>query len=380
MFHRCYECPALQTERDMYVSQEVRLAARAVGSQYREQFAHGIFPDPGASLPTGFPERACRVFWHNRPPDGLLEGQIFTDGSSSGSGALRRAGWAVVAVDGAGNLKAAAYGAVPSDVLPGQCARDGEDYAAAMAGQFTLDPLTLYFDCEGTIATINGPKQKARTRLEQASVFPRRGQGCQGQGSCDTARCGGGANFPLKRKGKRLCRHLRQKRGRYTQARFSCRQDSCCLCFPGQASGTLGGRSARFAQVQGVERHQGCCATFTGTAPRERDSSASGTRRFMRRQQVRFLTGFLPFFTHVSRKTVTSTLAHSEGNSLQLGRVFDAGGRALDNAIIFCAKCGAVYWERADDLCFQCSEFPGGRTSQLRKLRSGLFPNKRYSG
>ena len=55
MFHRCYECPALQAERDMYVSQEVRVAARSVGSQYREQFAHGIFPDPGAILPTGFP-------------------------------------------------------------------------------------------------------------------------------------------------------------------------------------------------------------------------------------------------------------------------------------------------------------------------------------
>ena len=161
MFHRCYECLALQTERDMYVSQEVRAAARAVGSQYREQFANGIFPDPGAILPTGFPERECQVFWHNRLPDGLLEGHTFTDGSSSGSGALRRAGWAVVAVDDVGILEAAAYGAVPSDVLPGQSARDGEDYAAAMAVQFTLDPLTLYIDCEGTIATINGPKHKA---------------------------------------------------------------------------------------------------------------------------------------------------------------------------------------------------------------------------
>ena len=92
---------------------------------------------------------------------GLLEGHIFTDGSSSGSGALRRAGWAVVAVDDVGNLKAAAYGAVPSDVLPGQSARDGEDYPAAMAGHITLDPFTLYVDCEGTIATVNGPKHKA---------------------------------------------------------------------------------------------------------------------------------------------------------------------------------------------------------------------------
>ena len=51
----------------------------------------------------------------------------------------------------------------------------------------------------------------------------------------------------------------------------------------------------------------------------------------------------------------------------------------MDNAIIFCAKRGAVYWERADALCRSCSEHPGGRTS-LRKLRSGLFPNKRYAG
>ena len=28
----------------------------------------------------------------------------------------------------------------------------------------------------------------------------------------------------------------------------------------------------------------------------------------------------------------------------------------------------------------RCSEYPGGRASQLRKLRSGLFPNKRYPG
>ena len=136
MFHRCYECPALHAERDMYVSQDLRQAARSLGSRYREQFAHGIFPDPGANLPTGFPERACPVLWHNRPPDGILERHIFTDGSSSGSGALRCAGWAVVAVDDVGNIKAAAYGAVPSDVLPGQTSRDGEGHAAAVAGQY----------------------------------------------------------------------------------------------------------------------------------------------------------------------------------------------------------------------------------------------------
>ena len=154
MFHRCYECPALQAETDMYVSQEVRQAARSLGHNTGNSLHTAFFP----TLPPFCQQVLSKV---HALFCGLLEKHMFTDGSSSGSGALRRAGWAVVAVDDAGNLKAAAYGAVPSDVLPGQSARDGEDYAAAMAGQFTLDPLTLYIDCEGTIATINGPKHKA---------------------------------------------------------------------------------------------------------------------------------------------------------------------------------------------------------------------------
>ena len=81
------------------------------------------------------------------------------DGSSSGSGALWRAGWAVVGVDEA-KLKAAAFGAEPIDVLPAQTSRDGEDYAAAMAGTISVDPLKLHTNCAGTIATINGPKCK----------------------------------------------------------------------------------------------------------------------------------------------------------------------------------------------------------------------------
>ena len=137
VFHRCCECPALQTERDMHVSQDVRQAARSLAPQYREQFAKGSFPCPSAILPTGPLQQSCPVLWHTRPPDGILEGHIFQDGSSAGSGALRRAGWAVVAVDHAGGLKAAAYGAVPSDVLPGQISRDGEDYAAAEAGNIS---------------------------------------------------------------------------------------------------------------------------------------------------------------------------------------------------------------------------------------------------
>ena len=68
------------------------------------------------------------------------------------------------------------------------------------------------------------------------------------------------------------------------------------------------------------------------------------------------------------------------GHSLHLGHVFDSGGRALDRRIVFCTKCGAMFWERADALCRSCKQHPGGCASQLRKLRVGFFLNKRYPG
>ena len=82
-----------------------------------------------------------------------------------------------------------------------------------------------------------------------------------------------------------------------------------------------------------------------------------------------FPIGFLP---------IVPALFSQEGTACSWDELSTLGGRAVDNAIIFCAKCGAVYWERADALCRSCSGHPGGLTSQLRKLRSGLCPNKRY--
>ena len=75
-------------------------------------FYMGIYPSPATILPIGSLKDPCPVLWHREPLDGLLEGQ--------GRGAPRRAGWAVVAVDDVENFKAAAHGAVPCDVLPGQ--------------------------------------------------------------------------------------------------------------------------------------------------------------------------------------------------------------------------------------------------------------------
>ena len=131
---------------------------------------------------------------------------------------------------------------------------------------------------------------------------------------------------------------------------FSGRQHSRCVCLPGQASGAVGSAGPRFAQVQGVERHQGCRSETTGkaTASKTQAHEASG-------QVCDWLSPIVP--TRFSQDSHLDPRTF-RGHSLQLGRVFDSGGRALDRAIIFCAKCGAVYWERADALCRSC-KIPG---------------------
>ena len=213
--------PALQRRPRHHVPQLLRVPcladtarrARLAGGapQYREQFAHGIFPSPAAILLAG--ALFCGTIGSQT---GSWRGHIFTEGSSSGSGALRRANWAVVAVDDVGDLKAAACGAVPSDVLLAQTSRDGEDCAAAVAGIITMDPLTLYIDCERTIATVNGPKCEAlgpgahvwsRLLVSHDEV-----RAVKVKGPRDTGRRGGWAHFPSVEKGNDYADTFAKKR------------------------------------------------------------------------------------------------------------------------------------------------------------------------
>ena len=274
MFHRCYECPALQAERDMHVSQEVRQAARSLGSQTQGTAVHTAFfltlPPFCQQVLSNVHALFCGTIGSQT---GFWRGNIFTDGSSSGNGTLRRTGWAVVAVDNAGNLKAGAYGAVPSDVLPGQTSRDGEDCAAAMAGHITSG------------------SAHAPHRLRRMPLLQSMGQSAKpwAPGAPEHT-SGTGFWFPTTRSGQSRSRstprsatwrlertsHL-SKRGndyadtfakkgdKHTQACFSGRQDSRCVCLPGQASCAMGGRGiASCFRFRGWRRHQGCRAKNDG--------------------------------------------------------------------------------------------------------------------
>ena len=229
---------------------------------------------------------------------------IFTDGSSSGSGALRRAGWAVVAVDGAGNLKAAC-GGVPSDVVPGQCARDGEDYAAAMAGQFTLDPLMLYIDCEGTIATINGPKHKALgARGRRAHVWNRllfshdEVRAVKVKGHAEAGRTSHWC-----RKGNDLADTFAKKGADTHKPTFRVAKTVV-------ACASLAKQAARWAaEARVLLRIRGWNDT-RAAAPRSRVRPPRARLKRRREKEIA-----APAAGQVSRKTVTSTLAHSEGTA-----------------------------------------------------------------
>ena len=311
------------------------------------------------------------------PQTGFWVGHIFTDGSSSGCGALRRAGWAVVAVDDVGHFKAAAYGAVPSDVLSGQTSRDGEDDAAATAGHTTPEPLTLHIDCEGIIATVNGPKCRALgAGGPRAHVWSRllvshdevRAVKVKGHA---TERDVQAAHFPSVQKEKRLCRHFCKERDRHTHKPAFRVAKTVVACASLAKQAALWAAEAHvLLRFRGWNDTRVAAARPRARLPRASAALASG-------QVCDSLSPIVP--TRFSKDSLLDPRTF-RGHSLQLGRVFDSGGRALDRAIIFCAICGAVYWERADAVCHSCSELPEGRTSQLRKLRSGLFPNKRYPG
>ena len=245
-----------------------------------------------------------------------------------------------------------------------------------------MDPLTLHID---TIATINRPKCKAL-----GAGGPRAHIWSRLLGSNDEVRA-------VKVKGHATLRDVEEVRTSHLFKRGNDYADIFAKKGADTHTSLLFGSPRQSLPVlpwpsklrDGRQRSTSCSGSGAGATPgmprqerghgfRGRFSSGSG-RRLLRQLQVRFPMGFPPSFPHAFRKTVISTHARSEGTACSWDEFSTLGGRAMDNAIIICAKRGAVYWERADALCRSCSEHPGGRTS-LRKLRSGLFPNKRCAG
>ena len=135
-------------------------AVKAADGARGELFARGLLPNPGALLPPAKAEAG--VCWFNRPPGGLLIGDLFTDGSASGVElGAPRAGWAVVRCDPSGVLIRAAFGAVPLSEATGQTIADADDYAVAMIRVLALSPSVAHVDRQQTVHDALGSRAAA---------------------------------------------------------------------------------------------------------------------------------------------------------------------------------------------------------------------------
>ena len=258
----------------------------------------------------------------------------------------------MVAVDEAGNLKAAAAWAVPCDVLPGQTSRDGEDYAAAMAGHITTDPLTLHIDCEGTIATVSGPSCKALgAGGPQAHVWNKllcshdevkaiKVQAHATQRDVEAGRTSHLFN------GGNDCADIFAKKGADTHKPAFRVAKTVVAC------ASLAKQAARWAaEAHVLLRFRGWSDT-RAAAPRARTRRLRARIKRKRKERAAQASGQVCDWLSPIVPSRSSQDSHLDprsfqGHSVQLGRVFDLGGRALVRAIIFCAKYGVLYWERA---------------------------------
>ena len=118
LFHRFYDCPRLSAVRREECPEHVKRAAsyvQGIRECFGELFCRCLWPSPRYCFPRDeAPEenwlRFVGVF-----PGWKFSGKVFVDGSAfnTAHAGLSRAGWAVVAVDRAGQLIGAMYGVVP---------------------------------------------------------------------------------------------------------------------------------------------------------------------------------------------------------------------------------------------------------------------------
>ena len=161
LWHTFWDCPATRAFREAYGLPDgmIKMAKRTRGMPL---WTHGLIEDPRVWLPN---PRMIDVYrWESVPPDGLLEGTIFGDGSAfhSQDDIMRRAGWGVVMVRierDTVHIIAEAYGVLPgfAQVTPA---------AEAMALLFFLrhagvPPHTFYSDCQWVIDTFRGGPQNS---------------------------------------------------------------------------------------------------------------------------------------------------------------------------------------------------------------------------
>ena len=298
MFHHCCECPSLQTEQDMQVSQEVRQAAHFFSwafSPVLPQYCQQVHSSGHAQFcgATGTQTAYWRV-------------HMFTDGSSSGTCALQRMG--LCRATCCWRRPRAMARTTP---LPWQA----------------TSPRTLS-RCTSTAKVPSRPSmgQRAKpwgrgspsTRLEQGFWFPttRSGQS-RSRTTPHSATWRLGA-LPTCSKGETTMPTPLPRKGQTDTHKPAFRVAKTVVACPWPSQAARWAAEAHVAQFQGLGRHQGCRAKSTDTATASAAQAKAGEGDCCAgcaglRSGVRL--DFSPSFLHASRKTVISTHARSEGTA-----------------------------------------------------------------
>ena len=104
----------------------------------------GIYPTAASPMKLSPACRRLSVLWHLQPPQGVLCGTLYTDGSALHTDvrAAIRAGWgiSVMCDDASPMITGAAYGALPLFTQASVCA---EIFAAAIALSLACPPVVI---------------------------------------------------------------------------------------------------------------------------------------------------------------------------------------------------------------------------------------------
>ncbi len=151
--HRIWVCSSVEALRDRYTTEEMRAGA-AAAPRNDPRWTRGILPVPSLAVPP--PRRDFGEEWYfspGVPEEKYFDGPVYTDGSAYNPQVpeVRRAGWAVVQVDGDGRLLKAVFGHVPASVSTDQTVAAGELYALRRAAELSVGALTVKTDYQGIL-------------------------------------------------------------------------------------------------------------------------------------------------------------------------------------------------------------------------------------
>ena len=148
--HRLWECPVTEAWRVRTappVLRRRREAAKLVGRLDTAMWTRGMWPLQAQLVPK--PPEEATFTWVMRPPDGCVDGILYTDGSMidgppSYGGLCGRLGWSFVAMSRQGRVTATAHGSPPAWITT---VYGAEVWALLMAATYALPGTSYRTDC-----------------------------------------------------------------------------------------------------------------------------------------------------------------------------------------------------------------------------------------